>query len=72
VQPSNTATITQLLKMQRQLMSWDNEFSIVCFVMLLALPKGEIHQEAEDIHNRWLEVLSQERVQYYDNGAKKE
>jgi hypothetical protein len=39
--------------------------------MLLALPKGDFHQQAEDIHNRWLEVLCQERVQYDDHRAKK-
>ena len=38
--------------------------------MLLALPKGDFHREAEDIHNRWFEVLCQERVQYDDNRAK--
>jgi len=39
--------------------------------MLLALPKGDFHREAEDIHNRWFEVLCQERVQYDDYRAKK-
>jgi len=57
--------------MQTQLMSWDREYVIVRFAMLLALPKGDFHREAEDIHNRWFEVLCQERVQYDDNHAKK-
>ena len=39
--------------------------------MLLAQQKGDFCQEAEDIHNRWFEVLCQEPVQYYDNWAKK-
>jgi len=39
--------------------------------MLSALPKGDFHPEAEDMHNQWFEVLGQERVQYYDNCAKK-
>jgi len=34
--------------------------------MLLALAMGDIHPEAEDIHNRWFEVLWQERMQYYE------
>ena len=38
--------------------------------MLVALPKGDFHREAEDIHNRWFEVLCQDRVQYEDNRAK--
>jgi hypothetical protein len=38
--------------------------------MLLALPKWDFHGEAEDIRNRWLEVLCQEQVQYDDNRAK--
>jgi hypothetical protein len=43
-----------------QLMSYDREYVIVHFVMLLALQMWDFHQEAEDIHNRWLEVLCQE------------
>jgi hypothetical protein len=39
--------------------------------MVLALPKVDFHWEAENIHNRWLEGLSQEQVQYDDNHAKK-
>jgi hypothetical protein len=39
--------------------------------MLLALPKGDFHQEAENIRNQWFELLCQERVQYDDNRAKK-
>jgi len=39
--------------------------------MLLSLPKGDVHQEVEDLHNRWFEVLCQERVHYDDNRAKK-
>jgi len=39
--------------------------------MLLALPNRDFHQEAEDIHNRWFEVLCQDRVEYDDNRAKK-
>jgi hypothetical protein len=38
--------------------------------MLVALPKGNFGREAEDIHNRWFEVLCQERVQYDHNRAK--
>jgi len=38
--------------------------------MLVALPKGDFHREAEDIHNQWFEVLCQEQVQYDDNRAK--
>ena len=38
--------------------------------MLLALPKGDFHWEAEDIHTRWFEVLCQEREQYNNNRAK--
>jgi hypothetical protein len=32
-------------------MTNDREYVIVRFPMLLALPKGKFHQEAEDIHN---------------------
>jgi len=39
--------------------------------MLVALPRGDFHREAEDIHNRWFEVLCQEQVHYNDNRAKK-
>jgi len=39
--------------------------------MLLALPTGDFHREAEDIHSEWFELLWQERVQYYDNRARK-
>ena len=49
----------------------DRECAIVCFAMRLALSMGEFHLEAKDIHNRWLEVLCQEQVQYYVNSAKK-
>jgi len=52
-------------------MSSDREYAIVCLVTLLALPKEDFRHEAEDIHNRWFEVLCQEPVQYYDNSAKK-
>jgi len=52
-------------------MSYDREYDIVCSAMLGALPKGNFHREAEDIHNRWFEVLFQEQVQYDDNCAKK-
>jgi len=38
--------------------------------MLLALPMGDFHWEAEDIHKGWFEVLCQERVQHDDNRAK--
>jgi hypothetical protein len=38
--------------------------------MLVALPMGDFHREAEDIFNGCLEVLCQERVQYDDNRAK--
>jgi len=39
--------------------------------MCLALPEQDSHQEAEDIHNRGFEVSCQERMQYYDECAKK-
>jgi hypothetical protein len=48
----------------------DTEYVIVRFAMLLALPKGDFHRQAEDIQNRWFEVLCQERLQYDHNGAK--
>jgi hypothetical protein len=51
-------------------MSWDREYVIVCFAMLLALPKEDFHREAEDIHNQWFKVLCEEGVQYDDNRAK--
>jgi len=57
--------------MQTQLMSLDREYVIVRFAMLSALPKGDFHCEAEDIHNRWFDVWCQERVQYDDNRGKK-
>jgi hypothetical protein len=43
-----------------QLMSSDREYVIVRFAMLLALPKGDFHWEAEDKHNRWFEALCEE------------
>jgi len=52
-------------------MSLDREYVIVRCAMLLALPEGDFHRKTEDIHNRWFKVLCQERVQYYDNHAKK-
>jgi hypothetical protein len=52
-------------------MSYDREYVIVHFAMLLALQKGEFHREAEDIHTRWFEVLHQEQVEFYYNHAKK-
>jgi len=39
--------------------------------MLSALPKGDFNWEAEEIDNRWFEVLCQEQVQYDDSRAKK-
>jgi hypothetical protein len=51
-------------------MSLDREYFIFRFVMLVALPKGDFHWEAEDIHNRWFKVLCHERVQYNDKRAK--
>jgi hypothetical protein len=39
--------------------------------MRLALPLVDFHREAEDIHNRWFEVLCQEQVQYNDNRTNK-
>jgi len=51
-------------------MSYNTEYVIVRFGMLLALPNGEFHQEVEDIHNQWFEVLCQERLKYYDTRAK--
>jgi hypothetical protein len=49
----------------------DREYIIFRFAMLLPLPMVDSHQEAEDIHNRCFNVLCQERVQYYENCAKK-
>jgi hypothetical protein len=34
-----------------QLLSRDREYVIVPIAMLLALPKGDFHRDAEDIHN---------------------
>jgi hypothetical protein len=51
-------------------MSLDRKYDIVRYVMLVALPKGDFHWEAEAIHNRWFEVLCQEPVQYLDNHTK--
>ena len=39
--------------------------------MLVALPKGDFHREAEDIYNQYLEVLCREQVQYEDVRAQK-
>jgi len=39
--------------------------------MILALPKGDFHRDAEDIQNRWFEILRQDQVQYDDNRANK-
>jgi hypothetical protein len=33
------------------------------------LPQGDFHRDAEDIHNRWVDVWCLERVQYYENCA---
>jgi len=52
-------------------MSSDREYVIVRFAMLLALPKGDFHQEAENVQNRWFNVLSQDRAQSDDYHAKK-
>jgi len=71
VQPSNTATNAEQWKKHTQLMSYDREYVIVRFAMLLALPKGNFHWEGKDIHKRWFEVLCQICMQYYDNRAKK-
>jgi hypothetical protein len=38
--------------------------------MVLALAKGDVDWLAEDIHNRWFEVLRQEQMKYDDNCAK--
>jgi len=51
-------------------MSYIREYVIVCFSMLLALPNGIFHQEAEDIHNQWFEVYCQKCMQCYHNCAK--
>jgi hypothetical protein len=67
VQPSNTVTDALQWKQHTQLMSKDREYVIVCFAMLVALPNGDFHWEAEDINNQWFEVLCLERVQYDDN-----
>jgi hypothetical protein len=53
-----------------ELMSYDREYVIVPFAMLLALPKGDVQLEPKAIHNLWFEVLCQERVQYHENHAK--
>jgi len=50
-------------------MSWEREYVIFRFAMFVALAKGDFNRQAEDIHNRWFEVLCQERVQYDDNRA---
>jgi len=39
--------------------------------MIFALRTGDIPREAEEIHNRWFEVLYQELVQYNNDRAKK-
>jgi len=39
--------------------------------MRLALQQKDLHGDPEDIHNRWYEELCLERMQCYDNGAKK-
>jgi len=70
LQPSNTASNTKRWKAHMQLMSFDKEYVIVRFVMLLALPKGDFRREADDIHNQWFWVLCQHGVQYYDTRAK--
>jgi hypothetical protein len=54
-----------------QLMSLDREYLNIPLAMLLALPKGEIRWEAEDIHNRRFEVLCQNHVHNDDNRANK-
>jgi hypothetical protein len=51
-------------------MSQDREYIIVRIAMLVALPNGDFHQEAEDIQDQWFEALSQEPVQSDDNRAK--
>jgi hypothetical protein len=51
-------------------MSYNREYVIIRGAMLVALPKGDFHREAEDLHNGWFEVLCQERVQYDDSRAK--
>jgi hypothetical protein len=43
---------------------------MVRFAMLVALPKGDSHRDAEDIHNRWFGVLCHVPVHYEDNRAK--
>jgi len=57
--------------MHMQLMSQDTEYDIVRCAMLFALPKGNFHQEAEDIHNQLFEVLCHECVHDYDYHSKK-
>jgi len=57
VQPSNPATNAYQWKKHPQLMSSDSEYVIVRFAMLSAMPKGDFHRQAEDINNRWFEVL---------------
>jgi len=71
VQASNPATNAYPWKKDTQLMSQNRVSVFVRFGMLLALPKGDFNQEAEDIHNRWFEVLCQDRVQHNENRAKK-
>ena len=44
---------------------------MVLCVILSGLRKLDINREAEDMHNLCFEVSCQDRVQYYDNGAKK-
>jgi hypothetical protein len=54
-----------------QLTVQDRQCVIVRFVMLLAQPMGDLHRDAEVIHNGWYDVLCKEQVQYYDICAMK-
>jgi len=56
VQPSNTATNAKQWKKHTQLMSYDGKYVIVCFAMLLALPKG--------ISNRKLKIYTIDGSKY--------
>jgi len=39
--------------------------------MLLTLPKGDFHQEAENMHDWLFEVMLKERMHYNDNRSRK-
>jgi hypothetical protein len=64
VQQSTTAANALQWKTYTQLMSLDREYDFGRFVLLLALPIGDYHWTAEDLHNCWFEVVCQALVKY--------